>query len=167
VNQNGERLITSIPSRDLEVWRRLYTRYTLEPGPASVSPDVSKTIVPVTQADLLLARHRGLVTVTVVTGTGVDLVVHTVPDGIRRTFVTMRVTRVTGTWTIDMVSLVDVSEAATVGLMDQAGTDNIFLPAQSAPVVAEEGDQVTVDVATESVNGNLQFEAWVIDEDLF
>lgn len=44
----------TIPSRALDVWRRLYTRYSLEPGPASVGPDVLKTIVPVTDADVLL-----------------------------------------------------------------------------------------------------------------
>ena len=161
-------LVSAIPSRALEVWRRLYTRYALEPGPASVSPDVLKTIIPVTQADLLLARHRGLVEDTELTGTGLGVVVHTVPQGIRRTFVTMRFSRLSGgTWTIDMISLNDVSEGAEVSLIPQAASDNVFAAAWSAPIVAEQGDQVTVDVATHSVNGDGRLEAWVIDEDLF
>jgi len=167
MNLNGPDLVNSIPSRSLDVWQRLYTRYSLEPGPASVAPDVLKTIVPVTQADLLLARHRGVTDTTVVTGVQLDLVVHTVPEGIRRTFLVMRATRTSGTWTIDMVSLRDVSEGVTVSLMPQSASDNVFVPAWSAPIVAEQGDEVTVDVASESVNGDLVFEAWVIDEDLF
>jgi len=166
VNQNGQDLVNSIPSRALEVWRRLYTRYTLEPGPASIGPDVLKTIVPVTQADLLLARHKGVVEDTTIIGVG-NLVVHTVPEGIRREIITIRFHRVTGTWTIDMVSANDVSEGAEVSLRGQAASDNVFVAAWSAPVVLEEGDQITVNVATESVNGDGRLEMWVIDQDLF
>lgn len=44
----------NIPSKRFEVWRRLYSRFLLEPFPAGrVGPDVSKTIIPVTQADEL------------------------------------------------------------------------------------------------------------------
>ena len=49
----------TIPSRALEIWRRLYTRFSLEPGPASVVPDVSKTIWPVTVVDSALLRSEG------------------------------------------------------------------------------------------------------------
>jgi len=165
VLQNGD--MASIPSRALEVWRRLYTRYTLEPGPASVGPDVLKTIIPVTQADVLLARHRGIVEDTTITGVGAGIVVHTVPTGIRREIITVRFHRLSGTWTIDMVSANDVSEGSEVSLRGQAASDNVFVAAWSAPIVLEEGDQLTVDVATESVNGDGRLEMWVIDQDLF
>ena len=167
MNQNGPDLVSSIPSRALEVWRRLYTRYNLEPGPATVGPDVLKTILPVTQADELLARHRGIVEDTTITGVGAGIVVHTVPVGIRREIITIRFHRVSGTWTIDMVSANDVSESAEVSLRDQGATANVFVAAWSAPIVLEEGDQITVDVATESVNGEGRLEMWVIDQDVF
>lgn len=76
----------SIPSRALEIWRRLYTRFSLEPGPASIGPDVSKTILPITDVSELLRRPR------VATGTadlspaaGTYVPVHTVPAGARWT----------------------------------------------------------------------------------
>lgn len=90
--------IETIPSRQLEVWRRLYQRYSLEPFPASVSPDVLKTIVPVTQADLLLR-----VPVTVVSAAtdlqaaaGTYVAMHTVPDGKRWNLVSISRSGTTG-----------------------------------------------------------------------
>ena len=159
-------LVSSIPSRALEVWRRLYTRYTLEPGPATVGPDVLKTIVPVTQADQLLARHRGVVVDTTVTGT-IDHLVATVPLGIRRAFVTLLIQRITGTWTFDTVSLTDVSEGANVRIAPQAQTDNFQLDPQSAPIEVEEGDEVHINVDSHSVNGTCRLAVWVIDQDIF
>ena len=159
---------TSIPSRALEVWRRLYTRYNLEPGPATVGPDVLKTIIPVTQADQLLARHLGVVEDTSLTAVAAGVVVHTVPVGLRRTIYTMRFHRLSGgTWTIDLISLLDVSEGASVSIIPQAASDNVFAASWSAPLVAEAGDQVTVDVATHSVTGDGRLEMWVMDELLF
>lgn len=73
---------TAIPSRALEVWRRLYTRYALEPFPASVGPDVLKTIVPVTQADQLLQTPE-IREATVTSSAGNIVTYHTVPAGER------------------------------------------------------------------------------------
>ena len=159
-------LVNSIPSRALEVWRRLYTRYSLEPGPATVGPDVLKTIVPVTQADLLLARHRGIETVTAIAATGV-VVVHTVPVGIRRTFITLSMLRSGATFTFDIVNVVDVSEGQTVRIAPQAQTDNFVLGVQSAPIELEEGDQISVNVDTQSGTPDMILQGWVIDQDLF
>ena len=72
----------TIPSRALEIWRRLYTRFSLEPGPASVVPDVSKTIWPVTQVDPALRRSVGDNKNLDLTGTSDDFVAaRTVPAG--------------------------------------------------------------------------------------
>lgn len=74
--------ITTIPSRALEIWRRLYSRFSLEPGPASVVPDVSKTIVPVTQVDPALRRSRGDHKNLDLSGAAGNFVTgRTVPDG--------------------------------------------------------------------------------------
>ena len=166
MTQNGQDFISSIPSRSLDVWRRLYTRFTLEPGPASIAPDVLKTIIPVTQADVLLARHRGIVEDTTIDAVA-SFVIHTVPVGIRRELVTMRVHRLSGTWNLDLVEVVDASEGANVSITPQAASDNLFLAAWTAPLVLEEGDQVSVDIPTHSVNGSLRLEMWVTDQDLF
>jgi len=72
----------TIPSRALEIWRRLYTRFSLEPGPASVVPDVSKTIWPVTSVDPMLRRSRGNnPTLDLSVSAGSFVAAATVPDG--------------------------------------------------------------------------------------
>jgi len=165
LNQHPD-LVTSIPSRALEVWRRLYTRYTLEPGPASIAPDVLKTIVPVTQADLLLARHKGIITLTTVDGT-LDHLAHTVPQGLRQAFVTLALQRSGGTYTFDTIQVRDVSEGNTIIIAPQAQTDNFVLLAQSAPIELEEGDEIHINVDVHSVTGELTMAAWVIEQDIF
>lgn len=73
---------TTIPSRALEVWRRLYVRFSLEPGPASLVPDVSKTIWPVTSVDLNLRRSRGEAkNLDLSVAGGTFVAARTVPDG--------------------------------------------------------------------------------------
>lgn len=166
MNLNEPDLTTSIPSRALEVWRRLYTRYSLEPGPASVGPDVSKTIVPTTNADLLLARHRGLTVTTAVTGTGSHLC-HTVPSGRRQAFVTLSLERNGATFTFDTVQVVDISEAATIRIAPQAQTDNFVLLAQSQPIELEEGDEIRVNVDAQSGTPDMLLAAWIIEQDIF
>lgn len=77
---------TTIPSRALDVWRRLYTRFALEPYPASVGPDVLKTIVPVTDADVLLRTPAGQQADGDLTGSaGTYVAYFTVPTGRRWT----------------------------------------------------------------------------------
>jgi len=81
VLDNGAALI---PSKEFDVWSRLYNRFSLEPHPAGVGPSVSKTIVPVTQADLLLAQPQGRTAVANLTAaSGTYVAMHTVPKGER------------------------------------------------------------------------------------
>lgn len=78
--------ITTIPSRALVIWRRLYDRFSLEPGPASVTPDVSKTIVPVTDVGELLKTPTIQDATGDLTGTlGSYVAYFTVPEGERWT----------------------------------------------------------------------------------
>jgi len=48
----------SIPSRRLDIWRRMYAKLGLEPGPASIVPDVQKTILPVLSVDRLVSVQK-------------------------------------------------------------------------------------------------------------
>ena len=165
--QNGQDLVNSIPSRALDVWRRLYTRYSLEPGPASIAPDVLKTIVPVTQADLLLARHKGIETDTTTTATGLHIA-HTVPAGLRQAFITLMIQKTAGgTWTMDRVRAADVSEGTNVAISVQAQTDNFYFVAWAAPLELEEGDSIQIFIDTFVSGSNCALEAWVIEQDIF
>jgi len=75
------------PSRRFDLWRRLYTRFTIEPLPAQLteSPGISTTIQPTTDADLLLAViivvESGALDLTAAAGTFVPGM--TVPTGKR------------------------------------------------------------------------------------
>jgi len=76
--------LLTIPSRKLEIWRRMYDRFQLEPMPASVSPDVAKTIQPITSVDELL-RDEGILSNdnTYTAGQAVQLTMYTVPPNQR------------------------------------------------------------------------------------
>ena len=53
--QNGD-VRGSIPSKRFDVWRRLYSRFLLEPGPASGSrAEVLTAIQPITDVDAIIA----------------------------------------------------------------------------------------------------------------
>ena len=158
--------VTTIPSRQLSVWRRLYTRYSLEPEPASVSPDVSKTIQPITNADELLQRPRGLVESVTVTGTG-GFGIALVPAGVRWHLVSIHIRQSTGTFTFDRVILRDTSVNLDIIIDQFASATFRTVPGQSAPPVLDEGDRVSSNVDTHSVNGLLLAHLWLIEEDLF
>jgi len=74
----------SIPSKRFDVWRRLYTRFLLEPGPASGSrAEVLTAIQPITDVDAVIAVatvRRVDADLTPASGTVVGF---TVPDGER------------------------------------------------------------------------------------
>jgi len=77
---------TGIPSKQFDVWRRLYARYILEPFPVQNGgmPDVFKTITPVTQADDLLRVPRTLSSAEDISASaGTYTVYQTVPAGKR------------------------------------------------------------------------------------
>jgi len=108
---------SSIPSRALTIWRRLYTRFSLEPEPASVSPDVLKTIIPVTDVDELLKNTLTGSTDGDLTGSAGSYVpVHTVPDGKRWTLRNVHREASTGT------SAVWVNVAGGNGFLTANGT---------------------------------------------
>ena len=73
-----------IPSKRFDVWRRLYTRFLLEPRPATVGVDVGKTIIPVTVVDLLLVRLAPQSAAQDISASaGAYVAFHTVPSGTR------------------------------------------------------------------------------------
>lgn len=77
----------SIPSKRFDIWRRLYSRFTLEPAPASGSrAAVGVVVIPVTQVDRLLGvRTAVLVTEDLSPGAGAARGIYSCPAGIRAT----------------------------------------------------------------------------------
>ena len=71
------------PAKRFDVWRRLYTRFRIEPFPASgEGPGVSTTITPITDADALLRDSTfGGDNMDLSGAAGFDVAAVTVPDG--------------------------------------------------------------------------------------
>jgi len=160
--------IATIPSRQLAVWRRLYTRYTLEPAPASVSPDVSKTIQPVTQADDLLREPRGFEgTETAPAGDNTNFVVATVPDGKRWTLQSIDIRRTTGDNTMSRFLLGDTSRGlAILILLFTAGTSQQLRLEQ--PYRLDQGDTIRVLTDGAGVSASdFRAQLWIEEEDAF
>jgi len=92
----------AIQSKSFDIWRRLYTRFQLEPGPSVIGglPEVSTSVIPVTQVDDLLREGRALIgnTVDLSGGGSLTIACHTVPSGQRwNLFRAWRTTTAAGT----------------------------------------------------------------------
>jgi len=82
----------AIPSKAFDVWRRLYARFELEPGPVVGSaPEVGTSIIPVTQVDDLLRTPRLIKSaLTDLSGAGsLTIAMVTVPAGERWRVITI------------------------------------------------------------------------------
>jgi len=158
--------ILTIPSRQLEVWRRLYTRYSLEPAPASVSPDVSKTIVPVTQADALLEAHRSEIGSNTASGTG-DLEMASVPEGKRWTLNSIHMRRATGDSDLDRVIVRDLSENEDIIIDIFTAASTRTVPPLLGTIVLEELDTVRINISAFVSSSLWLAHLWITEQDLF
>jgi len=159
--------VNTIPSRALGVWRRLYRRYSLEPFPASVSPDVSKTIVPITNADVLLAtasvRTSGLVALTAAGGL---TTMHTVPAGERWTLSGFDIFRVDGDRLLNNVSLVDPVNSLPVAL-DRPANVTSLTTIFASPMVLDEAWTIQARAAGGTTDGDWTMDIYVLIEQTF
>ena len=161
MNQNGDRAVT-IPSRAIGVWRRLYSRYSLEPYPASVAPDVSKTIQPVTQADELLRESQVRSETSLII---VDTVlVVTVPTGERWKLYHLRADRTGGDRNIDRILIGSTEASLIVDDFTAAGSRN-FEP--QTPYPMQEGWRILVRGTGGATDGNWAFGLMIDVENVF
>ena len=154
--------ILTIPSRALEVWRRLYSRYNLEPFPASVGPDVSKTIIPVTNADDLLWApevRNDLVEVGATT-----VVVATVPAGERWTWFASEGGLAAGDRNVDRLLIGDVAASMILSSFSAASSFQYPLP-QGLTML--EGWRILVRGIGGTTDGNWNFFNYIRKEQLF
>lgn len=162
-----EQIDRIIPSRQYEIWRRLYTRYALEPLPALGSMAVVGTVVvPTTDADALLARHRGIQTVTAISGAGVATV-HLVPVDTRRHLVAVNIFQTSGTFDFDDIILLDTTEGKNIAIDAFTAATSRVLPAQTSAPVLDPGDEIKITVVNFVGAGNVRCDVWVTDEDFF
>jgi len=163
VNDHPTNLVTSIPSRALDVWRRLYTRFSLEPGPASIAPDVLKTIVPVTNVDVLLQVVAPFnVTLDLDVTAGTHVVAYTVPQGRRSTFTYARRGGSTGSTHIAAVI------AGFTLILTPDGTAEGFLGTTvSQPIILDQGDTIGMTATDNPADGGISCRGLVLEEESF
>lgn len=164
------RPVQAIPSRSLRLWRRLYKRFQLEPGPATSIPDVLKTVIAVTDADKLLGdtgRKSG-VSEGIGAGETVEIQVLTVPTGKRWTVYSIDISRESGDNQVDRVDLVDTSNVSAQAPIDRFTAAANHVVDLKAPVVLEPLDAILVQTDGAGVAGStFGCNAWVFEEDMF
>ena len=164
MNEHQENLVSSIPSRQLAVWRRLYTRFSLEPGPASISPDVLKTIIPVTNVDTLLQVVTPIsVSLDLFVGGGVHVVGYTVPTGRRGTVMYSRRGASTGA-----TQLQAVVGGINLTLSPAGLTAEAFLGTTvPLPFVMDQGDTLGMAATNNAADTGVSLRALVLEEESF
>ena len=163
--QNGDlpRPLT-IPSRALTVWRRLYQRYSLEPGPAGVGPDVSKTIVPITDADTLL-RVPVIQTATVEPVVNTMTAILTVPTGQRWTVTAWDVVRVDGDRTLSAIGPIDPAGASM--FLERFSGNTVATRLIEQPLTLDEGWGFAIRVEAATTDGDWTVWLMALVEDAF
>jgi len=156
------------PAKRFDVWRRLYSRFLIEPLPAlqGGQPDIATTIQPITNSDELLRDIKLVNKTTSVTGTGLfsSLVV---PTGKRWNVFCYHIDILTGTMTIDACLLLDASQGLGLFLNEFTATQRFVSGVLGHPLQMEEDDEFQPNVDTHSGTGNVQVRAWVAEEDAF
>jgi len=155
LNQNGAGLV--IPSKEFQIWQRLYRRFSLEPFPAEGSlAGVGTIVVPTTDADRLLARPRitrGIASVTQVE----VLLVLTVPLGERWTVGQMSIDVGSGTWTHSSLQLRDPIGGISLVIDAYSTSGGRILVKPPIPIIADELWEFYVNIAAFTGVGDLHF----------
>lgn len=165
VNQSAQ------PSKQFELWQRMYERFQLEPLPAGLvdAPGVSQIIVPMTDADELISSPGARLTVSVAVGAGVAgmTVADTVPTGRRWKLIALQAIRVTGDNTLDGFGIADTSAGVSMRFDIQAAATEIvlFLP---QPLTLEETDTWRINTSGAGVGAStFGARAYIVEEDRF
>jgi len=162
--ENG--LEGAIPSKQFDVWTRLYKRYLLEPGPLLVTrAALGLTVLPVTQADRLLQRPDVRVFTVSITSQS-TFTMATVPLGERWTLSFMEMVLAGGTWTHNRLDLRDPGGAnMIIDNYTATGGSELFQP--NTPVTLDELWEIRVNVNSHSGAGNGQLTVLIEVEDAF
>jgi len=130
-----------------------------------VSPDVSKTIIPITNADVLLTNPVVQESSTTIP-TGDVTTVFTVPAGERWTVLVWDAARATGDRTLDRVSVIDPVGGGVMAIARPASVNeaSTVLP---TPIVLDEGWGFAIRVGGGTTDGLWEVELLTLVESTF
>jgi len=156
----------AIPSKQFDLWTRLYKRYLLEPGPLVVSrAGVGLTVLPVTQADrLLITPAIRSFTVTIDASAGFTMA--TVPLGERWTLYFLQMQQASGTWTHNRLDL-KAPDGENMPVDEYSATSGSELKEFNSPLTIDELWEITVNINSHSVNGDGLLDVLIEVEDAF
>lgn len=152
------------PSKLFDVWRRLYTRFAIEPYPADgEGPQVSTTIFPVTDADQLVQAPVGSSDqLDLSAGAGAFVLAQTVPDGKRwRMMYIFRSSTVANS----RIRVVVTPAAVALSLTILGTADEI--PLALKDMVFEQGDQIGMQTTGNAGDTSITLQMYLVEEDAF
>ena len=155
--------LSLIPSKRFAVWSRLYERYRLEPFPAGGGTVVSKTIIPITDADALLKVPKLQRATKVITSAEVS--VFTVPAGERWEIYTWDWIQTTGDRVLNRASLISPDGVNGVIFRDAGATSITERLPQPLPL--DEGWQLVARTGGGTTDGDWDVTLLTTVEDAF
>lgn len=158
------------PARRFDLWRRLYTRFLIEPFPAGDAvPAVSTLIVPVTQADELLSEPRGFEETTEASAAlAANLSIATVPAGNRWRLQTINVLRTSGDNTFSRFLIQDASRGGLSIAIDTFASVTGATLRLDTIIRMDEGDAVRILMDGAGVAAsNMRVQLWLEEEAAF
>lgn len=156
------------PARRFDIWRRLYSRFLIEPLPAALgeAPGVGTLIVPITDADALLKDHGIVSANTASFDADAQVTGLVVPAGKRWEVHAFNAQQVSGNRTITQMRINDVSVGVGYVTNDfTAAIDNYTL--LGTPLPMEEGDSVDIVAVGGSTASVYNVQVWRSEEDAF
>jgi len=156
------------PARRFDLWRRLYSRFLIEPFPAEGGgPSIATEIVPVTDSDELLRVH-GIVRADSATFDADETLATglAVPAGRRWHLAGIGFEQTTGNRTVTRIILNDDSTGLTHNLEVFAATQQHSLILGTV-FILEELDFLSITTIGGSTNTVYRTSVWVAEEDAF
>lgn len=152
------------PSKLFDLWRRLYTRFSIEPFPATgEGPAVGTTIIPITDADALLTAPLATSdSLDLSASAGAFVLAQTVPAGKRWTL--MWLFR-SATVANSRVRAVVTPAAIGLGLTLQA--TSLEIPEFITGIVFEQGDTIGMETTGNVGDDAVTLQLYLLEEDAF
>jgi len=156
------------PARRFDLWRRLYTRFLIEPYPVEPGegPGILTEIVPVTSADELLKAYGNRAGVSASYNANGQVELIRVPDGERWTVYLIDIRRASGNRTFDRLLIADSSTGNATVFDDFTTTAEQWTQLRQ-PIVLEETDHLDINADAGSTATVHNISVWVAVEAAF